>query len=151
MELGAGDADQDQNKDGSTILASADTTDAPTQPTWNPFDDDNFSNLTVDKFKTEAKKPTGTVMNTTVFGTRKCVVFLIGCKLNSFFFFSDLPLKIEPSSSEELIPGLQAVSVDNTPQDAGMSFPLSLHNLSLLVHGTKSIKHQTFHSQIISY
>ncbi|XP_054468992.1 AP2-associated protein kinase 1-like isoform X2 [Anoplopoma fimbria] len=83
VELGVGDADQNQNKDGPAVLASAD----PTQPTWNPFDDDNFSILTADEFKTEDKKPT------------------------------DLPSEIEPSSSEELIPGLQASSVDNTLQE----------------------------------
>ncbi|XP_062414978.1 AP2-associated protein kinase 1-like isoform X2 [Pungitius pungitius] len=87
VEFGAGDADRDQNKNGSTVPLSGDATDTPGQPTWNPFDDDDFSNLAVDKLKTEAKKPT------------------------------DLPLEIAPSSSEELIPGLQALSVDNTPQD----------------------------------
>ncbi|XP_068562133.1 AP2-associated protein kinase 1-like isoform X1 [Cebidichthys violaceus] len=87
VELGVGDADQDQNKDSSTVLASGDAINTPTQPTWNPFDDDNFSNLTVEEFRMEDKKPT------------------------------DLPSEIEPSSSEELIPGLQASTVDDTPQD----------------------------------
>ncbi|XP_034402295.1 AP2-associated protein kinase 1-like isoform X2 [Cyclopterus lumpus] len=84
VELGVGDADQDQNKDGPPVLALDDAT---SPPTWNPFDDDNFSNLTAEEFKAEDKKPT------------------------------DLPSEIEPLSSEELIPGLQALSVDNTLQD----------------------------------
>uniref|UniRef100_A0A8D3C9M8 non-specific serine/threonine protein kinase n=1 Tax=Scophthalmus maximus TaxID=52904 RepID=A0A8D3C9M8_SCOMX len=31
----------------------------PTQAAWNPFDDDNFSNLTAEEFKAEDKKPNG--------------------------------------------------------------------------------------------
>ncbi|TNN73792.1 AP2-associated protein kinase 1 [Liparis tanakae] len=87
VELGVGKGDQDQNKDGPPALAPGDAT---SPPTWNPFDDDNFSNFsnfTAEEFKTEDKKST------------------------------DLPSEIEPSSSEELIPGLQASSVDNTVQD----------------------------------
>ncbi|XP_049908712.1 AP2-associated protein kinase 1-like isoform X1 [Epinephelus moara] len=87
VQLGIDDAGQDQTKAGATVSAASDATNTPTQPAWNPFDDDNFSNLTADEFKTEDKKPT------------------------------DLPSEIELSSSEALIPGLQASSVANTPQD----------------------------------
>ncbi|XP_056288639.1 AP2-associated protein kinase 1-like isoform X3 [Pseudoliparis swirei] len=87
VELGVGKGDQEQNKDGPPALAPGDAT---SPPTWNPFDDDsfsNFSNFTAEEFKTEDKKST------------------------------DLPSEMEPSSSEELIPGLQASSVDRTLQD----------------------------------
>uniref|UniRef100_A0A3Q2W067 non-specific serine/threonine protein kinase n=1 Tax=Haplochromis burtoni TaxID=8153 RepID=A0A3Q2W067_HAPBU len=39
------DAVQDQSKN---VPASGATTNTPTQPAWNPFDDDNFSNLTAE-------------------------------------------------------------------------------------------------------
>ncbi|XP_051267833.1 AP2-associated protein kinase 1 isoform X3 [Dicentrarchus labrax] len=90
LGVGVGDAGQDQSKDGSTAPATGGDTSTPTQPMWNPFDDDNFSNLTADEFKTEDKKP------------------------------ADLPSEIESTSDsgvEELIPGLQASTVDNTPQE----------------------------------
>ncbi|XP_028456753.1 AP2-associated protein kinase 1 isoform X3 [Perca flavescens] len=83
IQLGVGDAGQDQNKAGPTV----DATNTPTQPAWNPFDDDNFSNLTADEFKTEDKKPT------------------------------ELPSEMKSSSSVELIPGLQASTMDYTSQD----------------------------------
>nr|XP_046231197.1 AP2-associated protein kinase 1-like isoform X2 [Scatophagus argus] len=81
VQLAAGDGGQDQSK------ASGGGTNTPTQPAWNPFDDDNFSNLTAEEFKTEDKKP------------------------------SEPPSEQEPASTEELIPGLQAATVDNTPQE----------------------------------
>ncbi|XP_044029574.1 AP2-associated protein kinase 1-like isoform X2 [Siniperca chuatsi] len=88
VQLGVSDAGQDQSKAGPTVVASGGaTTNTPTQPAWNPFDDDNFSNLTAEEFKTEDKKPT------------------------------DQPSEIEPTSCEELIPGLQASTVDITPQE----------------------------------
>ncbi|XP_042364669.1 AP2-associated protein kinase 1-like isoform X2 [Plectropomus leopardus] len=87
VQLGVDDAAQDQTKAGATAPVSSDATNTPTQPAWNPFDDDNFSNLSAEEFKTEDKKPT------------------------------DLTSEIDASSSEALIPGLQASSVDNTPQD----------------------------------
>ncbi|XP_078127034.1 AP2-associated protein kinase 1-like isoform X2 [Sander vitreus] len=83
IQLSVGDAGQDQNKAGPTV----DATNTPTQPAWNPFDDDNFSNFTADEFKTEDKKPT------------------------------ELPSEMKSSSSEELIPGLQASTMDYTSQD----------------------------------
>ncbi|XP_034752419.1 AP2-associated protein kinase 1-like isoform X2 [Etheostoma cragini] len=82
IQLGGDDAGQEQKEAGPTV----DATNTPTQPAWNPFDDDNFSNLTADEFKTEDKKP------------------------------SELPSEIK-SSSEELIPGLQASTTDYTSQD----------------------------------
>ncbi|XP_068190865.1 AP2-associated protein kinase 1-like isoform X2 [Antennarius striatus] len=85
-QLGVVDAGQDQCKTGAA-LSSASAGSPPTQPVWNPFDDDDFSNLTAEEFKTEDKTP------------------------------ADLPSEMEPSSSEELIPGLQASTVDNTPQE----------------------------------
>ncbi|XP_070780277.1 AP2-associated protein kinase 1-like [Enoplosus armatus] len=88
VQAGVGDAGQDQSKTGPSVLASAGATNASTQPAWNPFDDDNFSNLTAEEFKTEDKKP------------------------------ADLPSEIEKTSGEELIPGLQASAVDDTPQEA---------------------------------
>lgn len=53
VQLGVGDAGQDQSKAGAT--------NAQMQPAWNPFDDDNFSNLPAEEFKTEDKKPAGKV------------------------------------------------------------------------------------------
>ncbi|XP_071322566.1 AP2-associated protein kinase 1-like isoform X2 [Trachinotus anak] len=85
VQLGVGDAVQDQSKAGPTLPASG--TDTPTQPAWNPFDDDNFSNLTAAEFKPEDKKP------------------------------SDLPSETETMSPEELIPGLQASTVENEPHE----------------------------------
>lgn len=59
VQLGVCDAGQDQSKAGPAVLVSAGATNTPTQPAWNPFDDDNFSNLTAEEFKTEDRKPTG--------------------------------------------------------------------------------------------
>ncbi|XP_039855950.1 AP2-associated protein kinase 1-like isoform X1 [Simochromis diagramma] len=78
------DAVQDQSKN---VPASGATTNTPTQPAWNPFDDDNFSNLTAEEFKSDAKKA------------------------------NDLTPDTETTASEELIPGLQASAVDTTPQE----------------------------------
>ncbi|XP_062268452.1 AP2-associated protein kinase 1-like isoform X1 [Platichthys flesus] len=90
VQQGAGDAVQDQNKAGAAAPASGGATITPTQ-TWNPFDDDsfsnNFSNLTAEEFKSEDKKP------------------------------KDLPSQTETSYSEELIPGLQALTVENESQE----------------------------------
>ncbi|XP_053267377.1 AP2-associated protein kinase 1 [Pleuronectes platessa] len=90
VQQGAGDAVQDQNKAGAAAPASGGATITPTQ-TWNPFDDDsfsnNFSNLTAEEFKSEDKKP------------------------------KDLPSETETSFSEELIPGLQALTVENESQE----------------------------------
>lgn len=61
VQLGAGDAVQDQSKAGPAVPASSGATNTPTQPAWNPFDDDNFSNLTAEEFKTEDKKANGKV------------------------------------------------------------------------------------------
>ncbi|KAK5852131.1 hypothetical protein PBY51_023627 [Eleginops maclovinus] len=83
VEFGIVDGGQDQNKAGPT----AEATDTATQPAWNPFDDDSFSNLSADGFKTEDKRPT------------------------------DLLIETKSPSSEELIPGLLASTVDDTPQD----------------------------------
>ncbi|XP_056258847.1 AP2-associated protein kinase 1-like isoform X1 [Seriola aureovittata] len=82
-QLGVGDAVQDQSKAGPTAPASG----TPTQPAWNPFDDDNFTNLSAAEFKAEDIKP------------------------------SDLPSETETTSSEELIPGLQASTVENEPHE----------------------------------
>ncbi|XP_012772135.2 AP2-associated protein kinase 1 isoform X2 [Maylandia zebra] len=78
------DAVQDQSKN---VPASGATTNTPTQPAWNPFDDDNFSNLTAEEFTSDAKKA------------------------------NDLTPDTETTASEELIPGLQASAVDTTPQE----------------------------------
>ncbi|KAM9841822.1 AP2-associated protein kinase 1 [Aulostomus maculatus] len=43
-----------QSKTGPAVPASDAAT--PTQPAWNPFDDDNFSHLAADELKTEDKK-----------------------------------------------------------------------------------------------
>ncbi|KAG7223980.1 hypothetical protein INR49_015237 [Caranx melampygus] len=56
-QVGAGDAVQDQSKAGPTVPAACGATNTPTQPAWNPFDDDNFSNLSAAEFKAEDKKP----------------------------------------------------------------------------------------------
>ncbi|KAK5615519.1 hypothetical protein CRENBAI_026120 [Crenichthys baileyi] len=76
------DAAQDQNK-----AAAAGSANTPTQPEWNPFDDDNFSNFTAEEFKPDDKKT------------------------------ADLLSDTEATSSEELIPGLQASSVENPSQE----------------------------------
>ena len=59
VQVGAGDAVQDQSKAGPAVPASGGATNTPTQPAWNPFDDDNFSSLTAEELKTEDKKPNG--------------------------------------------------------------------------------------------
>ncbi|XP_034457740.1 AP2-associated protein kinase 1-like isoform X1 [Hippoglossus hippoglossus] len=91
VQQGAGDTVQDQSKAGPTAPASGGAIITPTQATWNPFDDDNFSNnfsiLTAEEFKSEDKKP------------------------------NDLPSETETSYSEELIPGLQALTVENESQE----------------------------------
>ncbi|KAJ4926508.1 hypothetical protein JOQ06_008681 [Pogonophryne albipinna] len=78
VDFGVVDGGQGQNKSGPP----AETTDSASQPAWNPFDDDTFSNLSADGFKTEDKKPT------------------------------DLLLETKPPSTEELIPGLLDLTVD---------------------------------------
>lgn len=49
---GVADAGQDQSKAAAAGNAGA-------QPVWNPFDDDNFSNLPAEEVKHEDKKPAG--------------------------------------------------------------------------------------------
>lgn len=80
------DAAQDKSKAAPTGSASG-STNTPTQPAWNPFDDDNFSNFTAEEFKTDDKKT------------------------------ADMLSDTDAKSPEELIPGLQASSVDNTTQE----------------------------------
>ncbi|XP_027137838.1 AP2-associated protein kinase 1-like isoform X2 [Larimichthys crocea] len=90
VQLGVADAGQDQSKAGDAVLVPGGGTNASTQPAWNPFDDDDFSNLTAEEFKSEDKNP------------------------------ADLPSEVESTSDsgvEELIPGLHASTVDNTPQE----------------------------------
>ncbi|XP_073333918.1 AP2-associated protein kinase 1-like isoform X2 [Pagrus major] len=83
----AGDAGQDQSKAGAAVPVSGSASNTPTQPAWNPFDDDNFSNLGAEEFKAEDKNP------------------------------ADAPSELEPTSSEELIPGLLDSTVDSPPQE----------------------------------
>ncbi|XP_026152686.1 AP2-associated protein kinase 1-like isoform X2 [Mastacembelus armatus] len=94
VQLSVGDAVQDQNTSGATAPASSGASSTPTQPAWNPFDDDNFSSLTVEEIKSDDKKS------------------------------NDLLSETE-TSPEELIPGLQASSVDNTPPET-VERPLAL-------------------------
>ncbi|PWA26561.1 hypothetical protein CCH79_00000854 [Gambusia affinis] len=108
------DAAQDQNNAAATVPSSGSSS-TPTQPAWNPFDDDNFSNFTADEFKADDKKS------------------------------SDMVSDSEVTPSEELIPGLQASTVENTSQetaerpsallDSGASLlvvPDPFHTLELL-------------------
>lgn len=83
VQLGVGDAGQDQSKSGPAVLASGGATNTPSQPAWNPFDDDNFSNLTAEEFKTEDKKPTGKVCVRMCV----CVVHLTNCLITEFLSF----------------------------------------------------------------
>ncbi|XP_033951390.1 AP2-associated protein kinase 1-like isoform X2 [Pseudochaenichthys georgianus] len=78
VDFGVADGGQGQNTSGPP----AETTDSASQPAWNPFDDDTFSNLSADGFKTEDKRPT------------------------------DFLLETKPPSTEELIPGLLDLTVD---------------------------------------
>ncbi|XP_022059554.2 AP2-associated protein kinase 1-like isoform X3 [Acanthochromis polyacanthus] len=89
VQLVLTDAVQDQSKATPTAPASGGASNTPTQPAWNPFDDDDFSNLAADEFKTEDKKAND----------------------------NNLPSETETASSEELIPGLQASALDATPQE----------------------------------
>ncbi|XP_013859236.1 AP2-associated protein kinase 1 isoform X1 [Austrofundulus limnaeus] len=126
-QLNLCDAAQDQSTAASTGPAAAAATNTVTQPAWNPFDDNDFSNLTAEEFKTDDKKTT------------------------------DLLSDSEAASPEELIPGLQASSVENTLQetaerpsallDSGASLlvvPDPFHTLELsdapekLIEGLKS-------------
>lgn len=61
VQPSAGDAGQDQSKAGAAVPVSGSASNTPTQPAWNPFDDDNFSNLGAEEFKAEEKKPAGRV------------------------------------------------------------------------------------------
>ncbi|XP_069003272.1 AP2-associated protein kinase 1-like [Embiotoca jacksoni] len=87
VQLGLSDAAQDQSKAAPTGPASGGATNTATQPAWNPFDDDNFSNLAAEEFKADDKKA------------------------------NDPPSDTETASSEELIPGLQGSTVDDGPQE----------------------------------
>nr|XP_020461632.1 AP2-associated protein kinase 1-like isoform X2 [Monopterus albus] len=60
LQLGVGDAVQDQSKAGATVPTSSSTANTPTQPMWNPFDDDNFSNLAAEEFRSDDKNETET-------------------------------------------------------------------------------------------
>ncbi|KAF7665384.1 hypothetical protein LDENG_00145080 [Lucifuga dentata] len=82
-----GDAGQDQSKAAAAVPASGSATNTPTQPAWNPFDDDNFSSLTAEDLKTDDKKP------------------------------NDLSSENEITSCEDLILGLQPLTLENTPQE----------------------------------
>jgi len=57
IQLSLSDEAQDQSK----AAPSGGATDTPTQPAWNPFDDDNFSNLTAAEFKPDDKKANGNI------------------------------------------------------------------------------------------
>ncbi|XP_061590207.1 AP2-associated protein kinase 1 isoform X2 [Cololabis saira] len=81
------DVTQDQSKAATTVPDSGGPTSTQTQPVWNPFDDDNFSDLGAGEPKTENKMAT------------------------------DVPTDTEVTCSEELIPGLQAATNENTPQE----------------------------------
>ncbi|XP_037548085.1 AP2-associated protein kinase 1 [Nematolebias whitei] len=81
------DAAQDQSTAASTVHTSAGAANTSTQPAWNPFDDDDFSNLAAEGFKTDDKKTT------------------------------DLLSDSEAASPEELIPGLQASSMEDAAQE----------------------------------
>uniref|UniRef100_A0A087YPC5 non-specific serine/threonine protein kinase n=1 Tax=Poecilia formosa TaxID=48698 RepID=A0A087YPC5_POEFO len=87
------DAVQDQTKAAATVPSSG-SSNTPTQPAWNPFDNDNFSNFTADGFKADDKKSSGKI--------------------------TDMVSDSEETPSEELIPGLQASSVENTSQENGI-------------------------------
>lgn len=50
------DAGHDENEAGDAVLASTVATDTSIQPTWNPFDDDNFSNIS-NELSTNDKTP----------------------------------------------------------------------------------------------
>ncbi|XP_028272998.1 AP2-associated protein kinase 1-like isoform X2 [Parambassis ranga] len=84
-QFGVCDAAQDQSKAAATVPASGSAADTSTQPAWNPFDDDNFSNISAEEFKADDKNPKDQLADTS------------------------------PALSEELIPGLQTTAVDNTP------------------------------------
>ncbi|XP_056146415.1 AP2-associated protein kinase 1-like [Lampris incognitus] len=86
---GVCDAEQDQNTAVATVPGSTNST--PTQPAWNPFDDDNFSNLTAEELfhNGKDKKP------------------------------NDIPPETKIMPCEDLIPGLQAATPrENTLQPA---------------------------------
>ncbi|XP_054600267.2 AP2-associated protein kinase 1 isoform X2 [Nothobranchius furzeri] len=87
VQLSLCDSAPDQSKAASSLPASAGSTNTPTQPAWNLFDDDTFSTLSAEGFKTDDKKT------------------------------SDLLSDPDTQSPEELIPGLQASSLENTPQE----------------------------------
>lgn len=61
VQLDVGDAGQDQSKVEAAVLTTGGATNAPIQPAWNPFDDDNFCILPAEEFKTGEKKPAGKV------------------------------------------------------------------------------------------
>ncbi|XP_029024772.1 AP2-associated protein kinase 1 isoform X2 [Betta splendens] len=87
QQTSVSDVIQDDSKTGGA--ASSGATDNPTQPAWNPFDDDGFSNFTAaEEFKSDDTKP------------------------------NDVLSENDTSSSEELIPGLQTSAVDNKSQEA---------------------------------
>lgn len=134
-QLSVGDAAQDQSKAGAAVPASGAATNTPTQPAWNPFDDDNFSNLTADEFKSEDKKPAGKVcVHMFGFSILTCDKGLI---TRDFSLAADVPSELEPSSSEELIPGLQASTGDNVPQETGTSpflFRMTVFLMCFLLH-----------------
>lgn len=113
---GVADAGQDQSKAGAAGNAGA-------QPVWNPFDDDNFSNIPAEEVKHEDKKPAGKTHTATHDAHTErefCQYTDIG-KEKQKLVFLDTPSELEQTSCEELIPGLQASAVDNVPQESGMS------------------------------
>ncbi|KAM4532825.1 AP2-associated protein kinase 1-like isoform 3-T3 [Fundulus diaphanus] len=106
------DAAKDQNKGAPTVPASG-STNTPTQPAWNPFDDDNFSNFTAEEFKTDDKKTTDMLSDTEVASSEE----LIPAERPSAILESGASLLVVPDpfhtlelsdTSEKLIEGLKS-------------------------------------------
>ncbi|XP_028318425.1 AP2-associated protein kinase 1-like isoform X2 [Gouania willdenowi] len=81
------DAAVDQSKDAPSAPSNGGATITPTQPQWNPFDDDTFPSLTSEEVKIGDKKA------------------------------NDLTSETERTPSDDLIPGLLTSTVDGVPQE----------------------------------
>uniref|UniRef100_A0A7N5ZY05 non-specific serine/threonine protein kinase n=1 Tax=Anabas testudineus TaxID=64144 RepID=A0A7N5ZY05_ANATE len=144
-QLSVGDAEQEQSKTGATVPTSGGATDTPTQPAWNPFDDDNFSTLTVEEFKADDKKPNGK-------GVWKLIEGLKSPDTSSLML-PDLLLLSDPfgGSVEESAKGVCLIS--NSLQDAGTGTPVQLseenqrstihQGVAMCVYNDSNIQHHT--------
>uniref|UniRef100_A0A8D2ZFT5 non-specific serine/threonine protein kinase n=1 Tax=Scophthalmus maximus TaxID=52904 RepID=A0A8D2ZFT5_SCOMX len=109
VQHSAADAAQDQSK---AVPASGGAASTPTQAAWNPFDDDNFSNLTAEEFKIAIVQLPTTMVNSFGFITHLCFTTLLCLPVERPSALLDVEagasLLAVPDPFEKLIEGLKS-------------------------------------------